>query len=186
MVENIGRKKGNTWHCLGVAYSTHPIRHVFYDETYSLTGMLVVSALALDCFSKEWRQKPLTRRLQTRRRFSLTVVVCIYLLVWSIYFYLNNTIKDSDGDEVSINEAFTNFINSQWWTDWKLTFSNLWQHARHHEDKHGRQQEDEHARQRDDEHDRRKDDEIPNVERFNNLSDILDHQNAFTVNKKTH
>lgn len=132
IVGNIGREKGKLWHCLAAAYLTYPIRYVIYDETYWMTGMLVVSAFAFDHFSKEWRREPLKRRSLKRRLVPLTAGVCIYLMVWGAYFYFNGKITDSDGDEVPIYEALNNVINSPWWTDLKQSLIDTWNYARHH------------------------------------------------------
>lgn len=59
-VGNIGREQGALkWPLLG-AYLAYPLRYYVYDETVWFTCMVLVSALAFDSLSKEWRRKPRT------------------------------------------------------------------------------------------------------------------------------
>lgn len=132
MVGNIGREKGVLWHCLAAAYITYPIRYIIYDDTYWLTATLVASALAFDYFSKEWRRDPPKKRSLKKRFFYLTCGVILYFSLWGAFFYFNGKITDSDGDEVPVHEAITNFLKSPWWTDLKQTLSDTWQYGQHH------------------------------------------------------
>lgn len=131
IVGNIGREKGTLWHCLIAAYLVYPIRYYVYDETYWFTGMVFVSALTFDHFSKQWRREPPKRHGPVRRTIVLSTCVVLYLAVWSSYFFFNGKITDSEGDEVPVHEAIRNFIKSPWWTDLKQTFVETWQFAQH-------------------------------------------------------
>ncbi|CAO1401361.1 unnamed protein product [Diamesa tonsa] len=131
LVGNIGREKGVFWHCLAVAYIVYPLRYVIYDETYWFTGMIFASSLAFEQFSKQWRRDPPKRYGVVRRTLVLTTCICLYLSLWTGYFFFNGKITDSDGDEVPVHEAIKNFLKSPWWTDLKQTFTDTWQFAKH-------------------------------------------------------
>ena len=131
LVGNIGREKGVFWHCLVVAYIVYPLRYVIYDETYWFTGMIFASSLAFEQFSKQWRRDPPKRYGVVRRTLVLSTCICLYLSLWSGYFFFNGKITDSDGDEVPVHEAIKNFLKSPWWTDLKQTFTDTWQFAKH-------------------------------------------------------
>lgn len=129
---NVGREKGPLWHCLLTAYLVYPLRYFIYDETYWFTGMIFASAVVFDCFSKEWRRDPPKRHSLKRRCAYLSGAIFIYLALWGSFFYFNGKITDSDGDEVPVHEALTNFFTSPWWTDLKQTLYDTWQYAQHH------------------------------------------------------
>lgn len=131
IVGNIGREKGTLWHCLIAAYLVYPLRYYVYDETFWFTGMIFVSALTFEQFSKQWRREPPKRHGPARRTLILSTCVVLYLAVWSSYFYFNGKITDSEGDEVPVYEALQNFIKSPWWTDLKQTLVDTWQFAQH-------------------------------------------------------
>lgn len=130
-VGNIGREKGKLWHCLLAAYLVYPVRFWVYDETYWYTGMVFVSAMAFDTFSKEWRRNLPKKHSKKKRFVYLTLAVMVYLALLTSYFYFNGKITDSDGDEVPVYEAIENFWNSPWWTDLKQTLSDTWLYAQH-------------------------------------------------------
>lgn len=132
MVGNIGREKGVFWHCLLAAYLSYPIRYYIYDETYWMSTMLVISGMAFDYFSKEWRREAPKRRSLKKRVFYLSTGVFIYCALWGCFFYFNGKITDGDGDEVPIREAISNFLNSPWWTDLKQTLYDTYQYGQHH------------------------------------------------------
>lgn len=130
-VGNVGREKGVLRHCLAAAYLTYPIRYVVYDETYWFTGMVFMSAIIFDVYSKEWRRTPPKRHGVIKRTVLLSTAVVIYLSLWSCYFYFNGKITDSEGDQVPVHEAIRNFLKSPWWTDLKQTFHDTWTFAKH-------------------------------------------------------
>lgn len=127
----MGREKGPLWHCLLAAYLCYPIRYYVYDETYWMTAMIIVSSLAFDHWSKEWRRDAPTRRSLKKRILILSTAVCIYLSLWGSFLYFNGKITDSEGDEVPIYEAIQNIFTSPWWTDLKQTCTDTWQFAQH-------------------------------------------------------
>lgn len=131
MVGNLGREKGVLWHCVIAAYLTYPIRYVIYDDTYWMTGMMVVCAFTFDHFSKEWRRDP-PKKISMKRRFLiLSTGVCIYLAIWGAYLYFNGKITDADGDEVPLREALYNVLNSPWWKELKQTLTDTYTFAKH-------------------------------------------------------
>lgn len=132
LVGNLGREKGVLWHCLLASYLTYPVRYVIYDDTYWMTGMMVVCAFTFDHFSKEWRREP-AKKYSMKRRFAvLSAAVCVYLMIWAAYFYFNGKITDADGDEVPLREAVYNVLNSPWWKELKQTLSDTYLFAKHH------------------------------------------------------
>lgn len=130
-VGNIGREKGVLWHCLLASYLVYPIRYVLYDEFYWFTGMVFISTIVFDTFSKDWRRNPPKRYSKLRRGVLLSSAVCLYLALWGCYFFFNGKITDSEGDEVPVHEAIKNFFTSPWWTDLKQTFEETWRYAQH-------------------------------------------------------
>jgi len=131
VVGNIGREHGVFWHSLLTAYITYLSRYFIYDDSIWMTLSVFVTALVFDGFSKEWRLERPKRHQFSRRAAVLSTSVCIYLLLWTSYFYFNGTITDSDGDEVPVHEAIHNFLKSPWWTDLKQTFYDTWVFAKH-------------------------------------------------------
>lgn len=132
IVGNIGREQGTFWHCLIGAYIAYPIRYVIYDETYWLTFTLVVSALAFDNFSKDFRREPPKRRSLKSRCVYLSTGIVIYLALWCAFFYFNGKIADGEGDEIPVHEAVHNILTSPWWTDLKQTLADTYQFAQYH------------------------------------------------------
>lgn len=130
-VGNIGREKGVLWHCLLTAYLVYPIRFWVYDETIWFTGMVFVSAIIFDSFSKEWNRERPKRHAKKHRIICLSFAVCIYLSLWGCFFFFNGKITDGDGDEVPVHEAIHHFFTSPWWTDLKQTLHDTWQYAQH-------------------------------------------------------
>lgn len=130
-VGNTGREKGRLRHCLIAAYLSYPVRYIVYDETYWLTIMLVISAMAFEWFSKEWRREPPKRHSIKRRAMCLSTAACIYLSLWGSFFYFNGKITDGEGDEVSLHEAISNFFKSPWWNDLKQALNDTWTFAQH-------------------------------------------------------
>lgn len=130
-VGNLGRERGTIWKCLFTAYSVYFLRFVIYDESYWLTAMIVASTLVFDKYSKEWRLTPPKQRSKKRRFLTLSVACCLYLGLLGCYFYFNAKITDSEGDEVPVHEAITNFFKSPWWTDLKNSLSEVWEYAKH-------------------------------------------------------
>lgn len=130
-VGNMGREKGCIGHCLMAAYIAYPIRYFVYDETYWMTIMLVISAIAFEMFSKEWRREPPKRHSSKKRIAYLSTAGIIYLSLWGSFFYFNGKITDQDGDAVPVSEAIRNFLGSPWWTDLKSTLNDTWQFAQH-------------------------------------------------------
>ncbi|XP_034110322.1 dnaJ homolog subfamily C member 22 [Drosophila nasuta] len=131
-VGNIGRECGVLWPCLLGAFVTYPARYFIYDETYSLLLTALVSALAFDAVSKQWRRTPPRRRSPTERTLKFTGALCIYLGVWGCVIFFNGTIPDEDGGEVPIHEALHNFLASAWWTDLKQALLDTYNYAQHH------------------------------------------------------
>lgn len=130
-VGNIGREQGTLTYCLLAAYIVYPMRYYVYDETYWGMGMIFVSAMIFDTFSKDWcRQKP-KRYSLNRRTLCLSFAVCIYLSLWGCYFLFHGKVTDSDGDEIPLHEAIKHFFTSPWWTDLKQTLHDTWQFAQH-------------------------------------------------------
>lgn len=127
----MGREKGCIGHCLLAAYIAYPVRYYVYDETYWMTIMLVVSAIAFEMFSKEWRREPPKRNSTKKRIAYLSTAGLIYLSLWGSFLYFNGKITDTDGDEVPVSEAIYNFLGSPWWTDLKTTLNDTWQFAQH-------------------------------------------------------
>lgn len=105
--------------CLIAAYVTYPIRYVLYDEEYWLFGMMIVSALAFDYYSKEWRPLspgPTRRASRKRRLLVIGACLCIFLAL-SANFYYNGKITDGEGDEYPVHEIFANAMQPSWWLD---------------------------------------------------------------------
>lgn len=132
MVGNLGHEKGVFWHCLLAAYVAYPIRYLIYDETYWLSATLVVSALVFDHCSKEFERGPKKRRSLKKRFFLFSTGVCIYLCIWSAFFYFNGKIPNGEGDEIPVHEAVQNFFASSWWTDIEQTMEDIYIYAQHH------------------------------------------------------
>lgn len=118
-VGNCGSQKGGLWPCLAAAYAAYPIRYVVYDEEYWLFGMMIVSTLAFDYWSKEWRRFPAgpPRRAGWRNRvLVLSACFCVFLAL-SANFYYNGKITDAEGDEIPVHEFVANAMEPQWWSD---------------------------------------------------------------------
>lgn len=130
-VGNIGRERGNLRHCLITAYLVYPMRFWVYDETYWFLGTVVASALAFDQFAKEWDLSVPRKRSKKARAVPLVLAVLVYLALLSSYFYFNGTVADADGNEVPLQEAIQNFLNSPWWTDLKDTWDETIRFAQH-------------------------------------------------------
>lgn len=131
-VGNVGRERGTIWKCLFTAYAVYPLRFVIYEEAYWLTAMIVASTIVFDNYSKQWRLTPLKKRSKKRRFLTLSVACCLYLGLLGCYFYFNAKITDSEGDEVPVHEAISNFFKSPWWTDLKNSLKETWNYAKHH------------------------------------------------------
>ncbi|XP_032527622.1 dnaJ homolog subfamily C member 22 [Danaus plexippus] len=131
-VGNIGRECGSfLWPVLG-AYVAYPLRYYIYDESFWFTIMVLVSALAFDTFSKQWRRTPYKRTHFVKRIIVLGVCASLYLSLWVGYLYFHGTITDSDGDEVPVYEALHHFFTSPWWLDVKQCIVDTYQFAQHH------------------------------------------------------
>lgn len=128
----MGRERGTIWKCLFTAYSVYPLRYVIYEEAYWLTAMIVASTIVFDNYSKQWRLTASKKRSKKRRFFTLSVACCLYLGLLGCYFYFNGKITDSEGDEVPVHEAITNFFKSPWWKDLKNSLKEVWAYAKHH------------------------------------------------------
>lgn len=131
-VGNIGRECGALWPCVLGAIVTYPARYFIYDETYSLLLTALISALAFDAISKQWRRTPPRRRSPTERTLKFTGALCIYFGLWGCVILFNGTITDEDGGEVPIHEALHNFLASAWWTDLKQALLDTYNYAQHH------------------------------------------------------
>lgn len=131
-VGNVGRERGTIWKCLFTAYAVYPLRFVIYEEAYWLTAMIVASTIVFDNYSKQWRLTPIKKRSKKRRFLTLSVACCLYLGLLGCYFYFNAKITDSEGDEVPVHEAISNFFKSPWWTDLKNSLDEIWNYAKHH------------------------------------------------------
>lgn len=131
-VGNVGRERGTIWKCLFTAYAVYPLRFVVYEEAYWLTAMIVASTIVFDNYSKQWRLTPVKKRSKKRRFLTLSVACCLYLGLLGCYFYFNGKITDSEGDEVPVHEAISNFFKSPWWTDLKNSLDETWNYAKHH------------------------------------------------------
>lgn len=131
-VGNIGRECGVWWPSLVGALLSYPARYLIYDETYSLLLTALVSALAFDALSKQWRRTPPRRRGATERTLKFTGALCIYFSLWGCVIVFNGTIPDEDGGEVPIHEALRNFLASAWWTDLKQALHDTYNYAQHH------------------------------------------------------
>lgn len=131
IVGNVGQEKGTIKHCLIAAYLVYPIRFWVYDETYWSLATICASALAFETFSKQWRLEVPKRKSKKARAVPLAVGVVIYLALLSSYFYFNGKVADADGNEVPLQEAIQNFLNSPWWTDLKDTWDETIRFAKH-------------------------------------------------------
>lgn len=131
MVGNIGREKGSFMPCLLAAYLVYPIRFWVYDETYWSLATITASAWAFDHFSKQWRVEAPKKKSKKARAVPLVLAVIVYLALLSSYFYFNGKVTDADGNEVPIQEAIQNFLNSPWWTDLKDTWDETIRFAKH-------------------------------------------------------
>lgn len=132
IVGNIGREKGDLKLCLTYAALFYLLRYVWYDESFWFTGMIFACAGSFDHSSKEWRREPLKRHSKKRRFVVLGTYCIVYLAIFGAYLYFNGKIKDSDGEEVPLNEAIKNFLKSSWWTDFKQACVDLWKYGQHH------------------------------------------------------
>ncbi|KAJ6623372.1 DnaJ like subfamily C member 22, partial [Pseudolycoriella hygida] len=131
-VGNVGRQRGTIGKCLLAAYVVYPIRYVIYEESYWLSIVIVASTLAFENYSKEWRLTPRKQRGKIRRLFSLSLACSLYLLLLGSYFYFNAKITDSEGDEVPVHEAVSNFFKSAFWNDLKRSLIEVWNSFKHH------------------------------------------------------
>lgn len=131
-VGNIGRECGAWWPSIVGALVSYPARYLIYDETYSLLLTALISALAFDALSKQWRRTPPRRRGATERTLKFTGALCIYFSLWGCVILFNGTITDEDGSEVPIHEALQNFLASAWWTDLKQALHDTYNYAQHH------------------------------------------------------
>ncbi|KAH8276752.1 hypothetical protein KR044_008620 [Drosophila immigrans] len=131
-VGNIGRECGVLWPCLLAAFVAYPARYFIYDETYSFLLTALVSALAFDALSKQWRRTPPRRGSTVERSVKFSGALCIYLGLWGCVIFFNGTIPDEDGGEVPIHEALHNFLASAWWTDLKQALHDTYNYAQHH------------------------------------------------------
>lgn len=131
IVGNVGRERGTFTHCLLAAYLVYPIRFWLYDETYWTLATICASALAFETFSKQWRVEAPRKKSKKARAVPLVLAVLVYLALLSSYFYFNGKVADADGNEVPIQEAIQNFLNSPWWTDLKDTWDETLRFAKH-------------------------------------------------------
>lgn len=101
------------------SYASYLVRFVLYDEEYWLFGMMIVSTLVFDHYSKQWRRVSTGPPRRTNWRQRLLVVgacVCVFLAMTTNYYY-NGKITDGEGDEIPVHEVLSNAMQPGWWRD---------------------------------------------------------------------
>ncbi|XP_034947609.1 dnaJ homolog subfamily C member 22 [Chelonus insularis] len=127
VVGNIGREEGSLWVSLVTAYMIYPTLYYIGDDSTWLSLMVVLTTLAFDTFSKKWRLKPREKRSPMKRCLALSCAICLYLSLWTSYFYFNAVVTDSDGEEIRLSEAVKHFFTSPIWLDLKTTLWSTWE-----------------------------------------------------------
>ncbi|XP_011313940.1 dnaJ homolog subfamily C member 22 [Fopius arisanus] len=130
VVGNIGREQGSIWLSLMTAYMMYPLLYYIGDESTWVNIVAVITALAFDTFSKEWRLKPKKRHSVTRSLAVYTISVIIFWSLLTSYFYFNATLTDSEGEEIKVTEAVKHFFTSPIWLDLKVTLGATWEQAK--------------------------------------------------------
>lgn len=98
-LSNVWYFPGSGWWALITAYVSYPLAKAYiYDETIMITAVTLVSALAFDSLSKEWRRKPRERKSILKRTTIFLTCCFIYLSLWCCYLYFNGKITDSEGN----------------------------------------------------------------------------------------
>ncbi|XP_011160116.1 dnaJ homolog subfamily C member 22 [Solenopsis invicta] len=131
VVGNIGREQGSIWAALVTAYLFYPTLYYIGDDTMWIFLMVVISSLAFDSFSKQWRLKPRKKRSFIRRMTYLSLAVMVLFAVIGSYLYFNAIITDSEGEEIKLSEAVQHFLTSPIWTEFKASLEATWNQARH-------------------------------------------------------
>lgn len=128
---NCGRQQGNIWPCLIAAYAAYPLRFIPELDKFWLYAVVIVSSLAFDKWSKQWRLTTPTKRSLVRRIGTLYVCGLMYLSFFGSYCYFNAKITNADGDVVHVHEAISSAMNSPWWSEFKQSLGETYAHLQH-------------------------------------------------------
>ncbi|KAM8717038.1 hypothetical protein ACLKA7_003846 [Drosophila subpalustris] len=123
LVGNIGRECGVWWH---TGLATCFIYYRFYGEDCGLLMISLLSSCVFTYFSRRWRPHPQRRRACLIRFGRFIIAFGIYMGLWLSFLHFNAIIEIEPGIHVSVKQVFHYFLQSKWWTRFKLALTELW------------------------------------------------------------
>lgn len=127
LVANIGLVRASLKCCLIGSFIG--VIWLYYDQSNvgasTLFSTIVVNLFGLS--SKPYRRP---HKSKCRRLSILCVCGAVYLLLWGSALYFNATVTTSDGEEVPLREAISNFFKSPAWVETKQVINTVWEHIK--------------------------------------------------------